>query len=549
MEALMQSGETMEIIVIDDDMPTVEVITGAINWNKFGIEEVHTAYNISTAKGIFENNPISIAICDIEMPMGSGLDLIKWVRDNGYEAEFIFLTSHEKFDYARQAIEYNASGYVVKPFNADRMEAELTTAIQRIREKENSQRASQFEEWYSGNLTYVEAGFWNDLLFQRILADREVIEKEAAHRRLTINSGSEYRIILIASGNISLIEEKWGKDRVGLYEEELTGAVTRLGEGRVTANRCISYHVKNMSYTAVIMDSVEDASEMETVLSLCNDITASVKDRLNNVVTVYISNSYEIEELCSARSHLEELDKNNVASKGKVFRENDEIVMSSDKGHMLDQEEIRLLLNEKKKKELLNLLKFSMENLAAQKKLDAAALNEIRQDLLQIVYVYLHGKEIQATQLFANDAAENLERQATDSLMNMMRWQVFLISQTIDYVSEVEQSDSIVQRAKNFIHEHYMEEISRTEVAAIVYLTPEYMAKMFKKETGVSLKQYISDYRVQKAKELLSSPTARISDVAANVGFDNFSYFSTVFKKTTGYTPGEFHTMTTGKTE
>ena len=297
------------------------------------------------------------------------------------------------------------------------------------------------------------------------------------------------------------------------------------------------------------MDFVEDASEMETVLSLCNDITASVKDRLNNVVTVYISNSYEIEELCSARSHLEELDKNNVASKGKVFRENDEIVMSSDKGHMLDQEEIRLLLNEKKKKELLNLLKFSMENLAAQKKLDAAALNEIKQDLLQIVYVYLHGKEIQATQLFANDAAENLERQATDSLMNMMRWQVFLISQTIDYVSEVEQSDSIVQRAKNFIHEHYMEEISRTEVAAIVYLTPEYMAKMFKKETGVSLKQYISDYRVQKAKELLSSSTVRVSDVAANVGFDNFSYFSTVFKKTTGYTPGEFHTMTTGKTE
>ena len=538
----------MEIIVIDDDMPTVDVITDAVNWDKFGIEKVHTAYNISTAKSIFENNPIGIAICDIEMPMGSGLDLIKWVRENGYEAEFIFLTSHEKFDYARQAIEYNASGYVVKPFNADRMEAELTTAIQRIREKENSQRASQYEEWYSGNLTYVEVGFWNDLLFQRILADREVIEKEASHRRLMIDVSARYNIVLIASGNISIIEEKWGKDRVGQYEEELTSTVVKMGDGRIPANRCISYHVKNMSYTAVILDS-EDVMDMDDILKLSGDITGYVSDKLNNTITIYISNPYKIEKLCSARSHLEELDKNNVASKGKVFRENDEIVMSSDKGHMLDQEEIRLLLNEKKKKELLNLLKFSMENLAAQKKLDAAALNEIRQDLLQTVYVYLHGKEIQATQLFANDTAENLERQATDSLMNMVRWQVFLLSQTIDYVSEVEQSDSIVQRAKNFVHEHYMEDISRTEVAAVVYLTPEYMAKMFKKETGISLKQYISDYRVQKAKEMLSSPTVRISDVAANVGFDNFSYFSTVFKKTTGYTPGEFHTMTTGKTE
>ena len=48
------------------------------------------------------------------------------------------------------------------------------------------------------------------------------------------------------------------------------------------------------------------------------------------------------------------------------------------------------------------------------------------------------------------------------------------------------------------------------------------------------------------AKDLLASPGARVSDVASEVGFDNFSYFSTVFKKTTGYTPGEYHSMITG---
>ncbi len=556
----------MEILVIDDDMPTVDVIKNAVNWEKFGIEKVHTAYNISSAKEIFANNPVSLAICDIEMPMGSGLDLIKWAREEKYDAEFIFLTSHEKFDYARQAIEYNASGYVVKPFNADRMEAELNTAIQKIREKENSQKASQYEEWYSGNLTYVEESFWTDLLLQRIIADREIIRKESEHRRLDINADISYRIILIASGNMSLIEENWGKNGTGQYEEELQKTVADLSGGEISAGRCINYHVKNMLYTAIILeeysgdeddngikdDEIESAGFDKTEFDIgdvCGKIIETSQEKLKNTVTIYISNLYAIENLSSARVHLEELDKNNVASKGKVFRENDEIVMSSEKGHMLDQEEIRLLLNEKKKKELLNLLKFSMESLASKKMLDAAALNDIRQDLLQTVYVYLHSKEIQATQLFAGETAENLERASTESLMNMVRWQVFLISKTIDYVSEVEQSDSIVQKAKNFIHEHYMEEISRTEVAAVVYLTPEYMAKMFKKEEGVSIKQYISDYRVQKAKELLSNPSVRISDVATNVGFDNFSYFSTVFKKTTGYTPGEFHAMTTGAGE
>lgn len=534
----------MEAIVIDDDISTVDVIVGNVDWEKFNIDKVHTAYNIAAAEKIFAENDISLAICDIEMPMGSGLDLIKWVREEKYDAEFIFLTSHEKFDYARQAIEYNASGYVVKPFNADRMEAEITTAIQRINEKKEIIKASQYEEWYSGNLEYVESSFWDDVLQQRIVADREIIRKEIAHRRLNIDADKQYKIYLIASGNLEGIEESRGRDGAGLYEKEMINFLVEKSDDRVKTNRFVNYHVKNQVYTALVFDGdIEVNEDNEKVL--CEKIISEAKEALGNEITIYISNLYNIEKLCEARIHIEELDKNNVASKGKLFHENDEIVMASDEEHMLDQEQIRLLLNEKKKKELLNLLKFSMESLAAQKKLSAAALMEIKQDLLQIVFVYLHSKEIQATKLFANDAFASLESQATDSLVNMMRYQVHLISLTIDYVTEVEQSDSIVQRAKNYVHQHYKEDISRTEIAESVFLTPEYMAKMFKKETGISLKQYISDYRISKAKELLANPAVRISDVAADVGYDNFSYFSTVFKKTTGYTPVEYHTMIT----
>ena len=130
--------------------------------------------------------------------------------------------------------------------------------------------------------------------------------------------------------------------------------------------------------------------------------------------------------------------------------------------------------------------------------------------------------------------------------MDMMRWQIYLITHTIDYVTNVEQSGSVVSQVKQFIKEHYQENITRTEIAATVYLTPEYMAKIFKKETGVSLKQYLSDYRISKAKELLADPNVHVTDAAQRVGFDNFSYFSTVFKKATGITPNEYHLKTSG---
>ena len=536
----------MEAIVIDDDFPTVDVIVNAVDWDKFHIEKVHKAYNIKTAQKLFEENEISLAICDIEMPMGSGLDLIKWARENSFDTEFIFLTSHEKFDYARQAIEYKASGYVVKPFNADRMEAELNMALQRIHEKQESQKASKYEEWYSGNLEYVEAMFWLDVLQQRIVADEFVISKEIEQRRLNIAPEIDYRLYIISSGNIEQIEESWGAGRAGAYEKELVSFLCERIFIGISESKFVNYRVKGIVYTAVVVEDSKTGIINERMSVGDAEILEEAREKLKNTITIYIGNPCSISKLYLAKTHMEELDKNNVASKGKIFHENDEIVLASEKGHMLDQQEIRLLLNEKKKKELLNLLKFSMENLAAAKKLDAAALTEIKQDLLQIVFVYLHSKEIQATQLFANEASESLARQSTDSLMNMMRWQVYIISTTLDYVSEVEASDSIVSRAKAFVHEHYKEDISRNEIAESVYLTPEYMAKMFKKETGVSLKQYITDFRIDKAKELLSRADVRISDVATEVGFDNFSYFSTVFKKNTGLTPNEYHNQTNG---
>ena len=72
-----------------------------------------------------------------------------------------------------------------------------------------------------------------------------------------------------------------------------------------------------------------------------------------------------------------------------------------------------------------------------------------------------------------------------------------------------------------------------------VYLTPDYANRVFKDAYGLSIKDYLTDLRMQKA-QLLRDEANAISEVAAQVGFDNFSYFSTQFKKYTGLTPNEW---------
>lgn len=556
-------GTDMNAIVVDDDRSTVDVIVEKVHWSKFHIDQVFRAYNIQEAERIFQSADIDLAVCDIEMPMGSGLDLLRWVRDRSLETQFIFLTNHERFDFAQTAIQYRASGYVVKPFQAERMEAELAAAVRKIRHEEQYRVGQKYEKWFSGNLSYVEASFWSDLILGYIPPKQEVAEAEIQHRRIPVRSDAQYRPVLISTSLSETDPALWGTDGEGIFEYAVGKLSSEMLTGQMETGRVVSIRRKDILLITVILDesaaltpagdtasglpgasSGRDKSDSQgdsTLRDKAQELIDFAHNYLGCTLTVYLGKPGAVTEAARTVRHLEELDRNNVASKGHCFEEDDEIVLHMADGHILNQERIKELLAGGRTRELLNLLKFSMESLAAEKRLDAGALSKIRQELLQIVYVYLYSCQIQATRLFANEAAETLERRATDSVMDMMRWQIYLITQTIDSVAQIRQSDSVVSRAKAFIHDHYRENISRTEIAASMYLAPEYMAKLFKKETGISLKQYLSDYRIRAAKELLGRPDVRISDVAQEVGFDNFSYFSTVFRKAVGMTPNEYH--------
>lgn len=93
----------MNVLIVDDDMATVDVICKSVNWSALHIDKVMTAYNIEKAKEVLADIPADIVVCDIEMPMGNGTELLKWVRENDMSSEFLFLTCHTEFQYASVA--------------------------------------------------------------------------------------------------------------------------------------------------------------------------------------------------------------------------------------------------------------------------------------------------------------------------------------------------------------------------------------------------------------------------------------------------------------
>ena len=159
----------MKVIIVDDDIATVDVIKNTTHWQDLGINEVFTAYNITDAKKILKEQLIDIVISDIEMPQGNGIELLVWYRREGFEGEFLLLTCHESFEYAASAMKLKAAEYILKPFDVDRMEISLRKLIREIEDKKNLAEINKYGRWMKDNPRQLFNGFWANIFQGRLI--------------------------------------------------------------------------------------------------------------------------------------------------------------------------------------------------------------------------------------------------------------------------------------------------------------------------------------------------------------------------------------------
>lgn len=523
----------MKCLLIDDDIPTVEVMRDFIDWSSFGIAAIFAAHNITDAKVLIEANKPDIIICDIEMPKGSGLDMIKWVRENRHDCAFIFFTCHENFEFASTAISYNTDAYLVKPFDKNKVESALAKTVNTLRAKNRLQEYSQFGASWLKNKAIVEQSFWRDVVFAQISPRLDLIQGEIRKRDLSPELEYGYFLVLTSIGK-SDIEDSWDESTFVYAFANLTSE-TMLDNLHVS--QVINYQQEDRYYIATIIGG---STAPEEIAARCRRQIRYCREYFHCTATCYISKKVSIDFLHATRAALEVLDRNNIIYKGDVHYQEDRFDYETNESYTLDVNVFEQLFIEGEKVQIVNKLKKDLETLAEGNKLDAGILHSIKQDFMQLVYSILYKNKILAHKLFSDNVSGILLQKSEHSVMDMMKWAAFATNRTIDYIREVKQSESVVEKAKAFIHNHYHQELNREDVAASVFLSPDYLAKIFKNETGLSIKEYLNEHRILVAKERLIQGGESIGTIAVEIGFDSISYFSTVFKKITGETPNAF---------
>lgn len=531
----------MTILLVDDDLSTVECIRTSIDWNALEIEQVCTAYSKKGALNILESSSIDIVLCDIEMPMGSGLELLEEVRKKGFDCDFIFLTCHDSFSFASTAISYKASSYVLKPFNPEKVTAELIKVIEHRKSVRSIYENSRYGEYWLKNKAGIERNFWKDVLAKKLPADTAAIVTEAAQRGITVNGGSPLLLVLFSlqydtcPQRKAVPREQWAGEAIAF--------LTANPQCSLEESRVISWWYMDRLHVYYVHPSADSRflDALKGLLKYC-------KGNLPAVTNGYAMTEISLDQLAWARQRLEKMDHNNVGNVGQLqfISEEDQISVSSNR---IDVSQLRTILASGNKTRILTYLRTQLEALAPERSMTPAMLYTAQQKIIQEVYAYLLTRGIRLDLPSADDESYAVMSGASTSMYNMLKWLSFFISYALDAEAAAREKYTIAEQVKTYIDAHYSEKITQNEIAKAVYLTPGYLSKVFKKETGISLNQYLNDKRIACAKELLASSAIDINEVAARSGFGSSSYFITSFRKTTGETPKEYreHSAKKGK--
>jgi len=174
----------MNLLIVDDEIFAIQGILDSVNWKDLSFDKVMTANSYTQAINIFMEFKVNILLCDIEMPYGSGLDLVEWVKSHYPDTECIFLTCHDEFEFATQAIKLKCFDYILKPVPPDSLLEMLKRAIGIIEEKQEKQAYQDYGKLYMQNLSDNSAE--NTYQSQNSVEKVEVFIKEHISETLTV---------------------------------------------------------------------------------------------------------------------------------------------------------------------------------------------------------------------------------------------------------------------------------------------------------------------------------------------------------------------------
>ncbi len=531
----------MKLLLFDDEEYVIESIKKNVNWEKTEIREVFTASSMKQAQTIMSMITINIIVSDIVVPQGSGFDFMAWVREKEYDVQVIFLTSYADFDYAKKAIALSSVDYLLKPIQFEELTGAIERAVLKVRESKAYKLNSE------QNKTLLLENYWMDLLNGTIANESFLLE--AGRLRLEHILEEEFLLVYLHLYEIQKKEEWDGK----ILNFLIKNVLDEMLSGHNAHVEAVVHIEKLEKYSHVAICEKNAAEKGDSLngkeAGIFEELVRWLHEKLSIDVWCGVSDWVKPDGLAKALRTVKGMRDESLSLWNKV------LYLSDFKRPDIVYENRYLsvwktLLEKEEEQDLIRSMEEYLNKLEAQQMITRDILKRFRMDVMQMVYTWLAEKEIKAHLLFSTKENEQYYQNALNDLNGAKEFAAYQISRAIEYQKYINQGEaatgysaaeqSVTEKLKQYIDRNYRKEIRRDELAELVYLNTDYMARIFKRETGISISTYLLEKRVAEAKLLLSQSNLPINTVSINVGYSNFSYFTKMFRENTGYSPLEY---------
>lgn len=475
----------LDILIADDEMPIREWIAYNINQAPDRFRLVGMAKSGTEALTLIAEKKPHVVISDIVMPGMDGIELLKKTQEISPESRFILLTNHADFQFAKQAINYNAFDYLLK---SELRSLDLVATLEKIR-----------------------------LMLEALLvrhAEMNSLEDSSLYFELT-KSENNAADILMRSG--FLVSE--GKNYCILAARSdvrvlLAGASKSASE----QPNGVIFPGRGMRFMLFECSTQQNMETLVRASNTANNALVAASGVFTG--TTGLATSIREAERMLVYGELKGLSGLNLYHK-------DEKMLLVRKDIRKEQQRITELLFSGKVAESMVALEawfsclqdFSIDDGQWVKDICELMKNTISESNTHNSYA-------------AESQHAEAERWCVADYWEFCRAGIRMLEEQSD-----QKISTVIQDALKYIHEHYHENISLEEVAQSVYRSSEYFSRQFKQEVGENFSIYLASYRLHQAKKLLQSGNVTVGEVAAMVGYPNASYFSRIYKKYIGITP------------
>ena len=529
----------LKVFLAEDEFIIREGIKNNIDWQAHGYEFCGEASDGELAFPLIQKTRPDILITDIKMPFVDGLALSRLVKKELPETEIIILSGYEEFDYAKEAIQIGVARYLLKPINGETLLQEIDSVAEIILGK---QKEKEIREKYQKEMEEKSLRDQMDLFQHLVTGDCSMEELLSVAGKLDLKIMAPwYSIVLLKiqsmkhdyeeySGSIVVVDERIAK----LAEPEHVLIFDRALEGRAflfkadSEEELLAYQKEYLGDVKEVLSGYANLryfGGIGTPVNRLREIPASFEDASHA-----FAHRYLVAESCI-------LDSSLLMQEGAA--EHEDFRISAVNPEQIDRTKMQEFL---RTGDLDEVVYFVDEFFG---KLDGGAMKSriFRQYITMDAYFsiadFLNGLGLQKDEIEAPDQDGSIlqdEKSAMDYIVRIMEKALVLREKKAS-----SRYEDVVSEVIHYIEDNYaQEELSLNLLASHVNFSPNHLSMIFSQQTGQTLIRYLTDYRMNRAKELLRCSSKKSSVISMEVGYKDPHYFSYLFKKTQGMTPTQY---------